>query len=152
VTTAAACGWTAGPNAAFLSITSGSSGTGPGTVGFSWQANTGPARSGTLSIASQTFTVNQANGCTYTLAVSPTTFGSTGGSGAVTVTAGNGCAWTVSNGGAAWLTLSTPVNGTGNGKVAFTVQAGVGTRTTTITLTGTSGPVTPPGGITVRQN
>ena len=53
--------WTASSNNSFLTITSGASGTGNGTVGYSVAANaTGSARTGTLTIAGQTFTVTQA--------------------------------------------------------------------------------------------
>src|SRR5205085_336059 len=45
-------------------ITSGGSGSGNGTVGYSVAANSGAARTGTLTIATKTFTVNQAAGTT----------------------------------------------------------------------------------------
>ncbi len=55
------CSWTATSNVTWISVTSGASGTGNGTVVFQVQANiTGQARTGSLSIAGQTFTVNQA--------------------------------------------------------------------------------------------
>jgi len=55
------CVWTATSNAGFLSVTSGSSGSGNGTVGFSVAANTDTSqRTGTITIAGQTFTVTQA--------------------------------------------------------------------------------------------
>jgi hypothetical protein len=55
------CAWTASSNAAWLTIDSGSSGSGDGTVGYSFAANPGSTgRSGTLTIAGQTFTVTQA--------------------------------------------------------------------------------------------
>jgi len=57
--------WTAASNSPFLTITSGASGTGNGTVGFSVAANsTGSPRTGTLTIAGQSFTVNQAAAAT----------------------------------------------------------------------------------------
>jgi hypothetical protein len=60
VTAQAGCTWTATSNTGWISITSGSSGSGNGTVGYSVQANFGTgARTGTLTIAGQTFTVNQ---------------------------------------------------------------------------------------------
>jgi hypothetical protein len=59
VTAGAGCGWTAGSNASFLTITSGSSGSGNGTVNYSVASNSGAFRSGTLTIAGLTFTVNQ---------------------------------------------------------------------------------------------
>ena len=72
VLTATGCPWTASTTSPFLSIASGSSGTGPGVVQFSATANTGPAaRAGTLTIAGQTATVNQA-GTAPLLLLSPT--------------------------------------------------------------------------------
>ncbi|HEX7793897.1 MAG TPA: BACON domain-containing protein [Vicinamibacterales bacterium] len=54
------CSWTATSNDTWISITSAVSGTGNGTVVFQVQPNmTGLARTGTLTIAGQTFTVNQ---------------------------------------------------------------------------------------------
>jgi Zn-dependent metalloprotease len=61
VTAGAGCAWTASSNAAFITVTGGASGSGSGTVSYSVAANTGTAsRSGTLTIAGQTFTVTQA--------------------------------------------------------------------------------------------
>lgn len=64
VTTTSGCAWTATTGAAFLTITSGSSGTGAGTVTFTVAANTGAARAGVLTIGGQAVTVNQAAGNT----------------------------------------------------------------------------------------
>jgi Zn-dependent metalloprotease len=61
VTAPAGCSWTAASNATFITITSGSSGSGNGTVNYSVAANTGTtSRTGTLTIAGLTFTVTQA--------------------------------------------------------------------------------------------
>src|SRR5262249_51591445 len=57
---ATTCAWTAASNASWITITAGSSGTGNGTVTYSVAANTGAARSGTMTIAGQTFTASQA--------------------------------------------------------------------------------------------
>ena len=60
VTSGGNCSWTAATNApAWVHITSGASGTGNGKVGYTVDASTGNARSGTLTIAEHTFTVNQ---------------------------------------------------------------------------------------------
>ena len=56
----AGCSWTAVSNAGFLSVTSGASGAGNGAVTVHIAANTGGARSGTVTIAGQTFSVTQA--------------------------------------------------------------------------------------------
>jgi len=62
VTVGAGCAWTATSNdPTWLSITSGSSGSGNGSVGYSVAANgTATPRTGTLTVAGQTFTVSQA--------------------------------------------------------------------------------------------
>ena len=62
VTTMAGCAWTAVSNTTnptWLTITSGASGSGNGSVTFTVAANTGAQRMGTLTIAGQTFTVTQ---------------------------------------------------------------------------------------------
>ncbi len=65
VTAPGGCGWTATSNAGWITITSGSSGSGNGSVGFSVAANTSTSpRTGTMTIAGQTFTVNQSGNST----------------------------------------------------------------------------------------
>src|SRR5688572_27225613 len=59
VTTQADCAWTATTTAAWISITSGSSGTGNGATKFTVPANTGLPRTGTLTIAGHIYTVTQ---------------------------------------------------------------------------------------------
>jgi hypothetical protein len=53
--------WSSSPNASWLSVASGGSGSGAGTttLTYSAAANASSARSGTLTIAGNTFTVNQ---------------------------------------------------------------------------------------------
>jgi hypothetical protein len=110
-------------------------------VTFSAAANPGSARSGTLTIAGETFTVSQAAApppaCTYALSSTSTTVPFTGGNGTVGVSAGSGCNWTArSNDG--WIDLTSGTNGSGNGSVAFTVRNhnGRGNRNGTITIAG----------------
>jgi hypothetical protein len=59
---AATCAWTAVSNSSFITIKSGASGTGNGSVVLTIAPNQGNTRSGTVTIAGQTFTVNQAAG------------------------------------------------------------------------------------------
>jgi hypothetical protein len=66
VTSTGSCGWTATSNASWITVTSGASGTGNGTVGFSVAANTGAQRNGTVTIAGRTFTVTQDGSTTAT--------------------------------------------------------------------------------------
>ena len=67
------CPWTAVSNAPWITISRrGGSGTGNGTVSYSVSANTGDPRTGTMTIAGQTFTVNQNDSATCTNTISPT--------------------------------------------------------------------------------
>jgi len=60
VTAGAGCGWTATSNDGWINITSGSSGTGNGSANYSVTSNSAASsRSGSLTIAGQTFTVTQ---------------------------------------------------------------------------------------------
>ncbi len=136
VTAGTGCAWTATSNAAWLTITSGASGSGNGSVGYSVAANTDAARTGTMTIAGQTFTVNQASGCTYS--ISPTSASPAAGAttGTVSVTGGAGCAWTATSN-AAWLTITSGASGTGNGSVGYSVAANTGAaRSGTMTIAG----------------
>ncbi|HLJ48114.1 MAG TPA: SBBP repeat-containing protein [Bryobacteraceae bacterium] len=55
---APSCAWTATSNVSWISITSAAGGTGSGTINYNVQA-TGAARTGTMTVAGQTFTVNE---------------------------------------------------------------------------------------------
>jgi hypothetical protein len=59
VATAAACPWTAASDAPWITLLSGTAGTGNGTVTYEVAANTGAARTATLVVAGQAVTVSQ---------------------------------------------------------------------------------------------
>jgi hypothetical protein len=146
VTTSAACAWIATTNVPWISITN-ASGSGNGTVNFSVGANTGVARTGTITIAGQTFTVNQASGCTYALTPTSADVASAGGNGSFSVVTGTGCTWTAASN-VPWIIINNG-NGTGNGTTTFTVQANVGpARSGTITVNGQVFTVNQAGGCT----
>jgi len=136
VTTQAGCPWTAASNAGFATITSGASGTGSGTVNYSLQANpTVTSRSGSLTVASQTFNITQLGiSCSYSLSPTNNIVPSGAGSTGTTVTAPAGCAWTATSN-AAWITITSGSNGNGNGAVQFNFQANTGPSQRTGTLT-----------------
>ena len=137
VTAPAGCAWTSSSGTSWISITSGTSGSGNGTVTYSVEVNPGAQpREGTLTIAGETFTVTQqvAVGCSYMIFPGWSTVGPASATGSVTVTTQNTCAWNgVSN--ASWLNVSTS-GGAGSGKLNYTVQANTsaGPRTATITI------------------
>jgi len=59
VTTGSTCPWTAASNASWLTVTSGASGVGNGTVTISVARNDDKDRKGTLTIAGRTATIDQ---------------------------------------------------------------------------------------------
>jgi hypothetical protein len=139
-------GWTAASNVPWITITGGAGGTGNGTVTYSVAANTGnEARTGKLTIAGKTHTVNQA-GC-YAITPGSRTVGPDAATGTVAVTAGSSCAgWTaVSN--VPWITITSGAGGTGNGTVAYTVAASadLAPRIGTLTIAGKTHSVTQTG-------
>jgi hypothetical protein len=156
VTAPQGCTWTANSNnVGWLSVTSGGSGNGTATVNFNAIANlnTQP-RTGTLTVAGRTFTVNQGGNCSFTINPTSQTIGSGGGNLSTTVTTASGCQWTaVAN--ASWITVTGSGGGTGGGTATFTVAANtggqrtgtltIGGRTFTVTQNGTTptGPVAP---------
>ncbi len=62
VTAGSGCAWTATSSAAFVTITAGASGSGNGTVAYTVAANTGAARTATLTVGGTAFTISQAAG------------------------------------------------------------------------------------------
>ena len=80
-------------------------------------------------------------GCDSPASIWPTsaTFGASGGSGSVNVTAPSGCRWTVSNV-PSWITITWGSSGSGNGTVYYTVAANTSTssRSATLTIAGQS--------------
>jgi uncharacterized delta-60 repeat protein len=136
VTTASGCNWTATSNNGFITITSGASGSGNGTVNFSVTANPGPARSGTMTVAGQTFTVAQDSGCAFSINPVNQNFTAAGGSGSVSVTTAGGCNWTTTSNDS-FITITSGASGSGNGTVNYSVAANSGpARSGTMTVAG----------------
>ena len=144
VTVRAGCAWTAASGVPWIAITSAAGGNGNGTVTFTVAANPGAARSGTLTIAGNTFTVSQAAvPCTYAIAPTTQNIAGEGGTGTTNVTAGPTCAWTaVPN--VPWISIVSGGSGTGGGTVVFAIAANPGpsARTGTVTIAGQSYTVT----------
>ena len=84
-------------------------------------------RSGTLSIAGQTFTVTQSAGCSYSISPSATSVSAGLTNGTVTVTTTAGCNWTASSG-VSWITVTSGASGSGTGTVGYSVAANTNDR------------------------
>jgi hypothetical protein len=111
------------------------------TAYYTVAANVGPARTGTITIGGKTFTVNQADGCTYTLSPTGVNIAPNGGTGSVTVNRSNSsCPAPTASSNDSWITNVT-VNGSGN--VNYTVATNYGTgRNGTATIGGKTFTVT----------
>lgn len=124
--------WTATSNASWITITSAKSGTGSASLKYTVASNTGAARSATLTIASQTFTVNQAAfACSYQISMGPITATKQGFVGSVLVATSPGCQWTAQSK-ASWLTITSGATGSGNGMANYLAAL----NTTTSSRTG----------------
>jgi hypothetical protein len=135
ITTAAGCPWTASSNASWISVGTGS-GTGPAQVSFTVAANSSPARTGTLTIAGQPFTVNQASLCTWVFVPPNFTIGAGGGNGATLVIVSGPCTWTAASD-VDWITITSGTSGTADGVVQFVVAPNNGpARTGSLTIAG----------------
>ena len=118
------CPWTASSNASWITGVT-ASGTGNGSVNYTVAANSGAVRSGTITIAGQTYTVNQSGTGQSVLTASPSAlqFGATPGGTFITsqqtvnVQASPGIAWSASSN-QNFISVS-PTSGTGNG--SFTI-------------------------------
>jgi hypothetical protein len=125
VTAAAGCEWTAQSSVPWLTV-SPANGNGSATVMVAAQSSGGPARSATLSVAGQTITVLQGEGCDATVTPSAVTVDAAGRSDTLQVNAAAGCTW-IAEPSQAWISL-TPSRGSGPGAVNFTVARNTGSR------------------------
>jgi len=131
LTTDAGCAWTAESDAAWLVVTSGASGTGPGTI--AWRADANPdavARSGHITAAGKVLTVRQdasaapppPPACQYTVSPTDTTISAAGGSRTLSVNTTASCEWTAATD-ASWITITAGADGKGDGTVTLAVAA-----------------------------
>jgi hypothetical protein len=137
VTAPTGCTWSSTSNASWIALTSGATGSGNGSVNFSVAANTAATpRTGTLTIAGQTYTVAQAAlGCTYTLSPTSRSVSSSASTSTATLSAPTGCTWTATSNATSWLTVTGGATGNGNGVVTFNAAANSSTQARAGTLT-----------------
>lgn len=141
VSTAGNCNWTATSNNSWIIITSSGSGTGNGVISFAVRDNSAStARSGTITVGEQTFSVTQggtfSGECAFAVSPSSASFAPNGGSGSIQVSAGASCLWQATSS-VSWITVNTS-NGVGGGNVSYVVTSNTSgvTRKGTITIAG----------------
>lgn len=162
VTAPVGCTWTVDPDASWITLTSGRSGSGSGTIRFRVSDNYDAPRQSVLKVrwptptAGQNLQVQQA-GCRYGVTATNIDIAAAGGTGRFDVlqqsdpvTCGSAtqdrCVWTaVSN--ASWITVTTSMPQIGDNSVSFTVAANSATsaRSGSITVRDKVVRVTQPG-------
>ena len=152
VNVARECSWSAASQAGWITITSGNSGQGDGTVNYHVAANPDAvARRSTIMIGDQQASVAQDPApCKYDVSGATDPLAASGGSAAITVQTNGACSWTAASN-ALWVTVS-PLTGSGDATVRVTAPANTGPRRIatvtvaatplTVTQLGTSGPPT----------
>jgi hypothetical protein len=135
VATSTGCSWTASSSAGWVTVLSGASGTGNGTVNYSVAPNLGTSRSATITAGGQTFTVSQAALlCAYSITPTSVTVGEKAETGSVSVSTSTGCAWSASSN-ADWVTITSGGSGSGDGTVGYSVAELTDKKDRTGTLT-----------------
>ncbi|MEN3332322.1 MAG: hypothetical protein V7641_1687 [Blastocatellia bacterium] len=116
------CAWTATSDVPWINISSQAAGSGSAMIGYVVRDNfTGGARSGTIQIAGQTFTVMQAGGeCSFALTGQNKSFSVNGGTWQFNVVTGGGCLWRATTSDS-WITFTSDSYGIGNSQVHFAV-------------------------------
>ncbi|MGJ5814758.1 beta strand repeat-containing protein [Paludibaculum fermentans] len=149
VTTTGTCTWSASSDSSWLSVNSGASGTGSGTVAFTVAANTTSAsRTGTLTVGGQTIAITQeagtsgGSGCSVTPGTTSVTVDAGAATRSIALTAVAGCGWSAASD-AYWLTLSSS-SGAGAGALTFTAAENTtgANRVGTLTVGGSTVTVT----------
>ena len=138
VTTNRECTWTASSANDWLTVTSGTSGQGPGAVAF--RAAENPAavgRTGVITVGTQRVEVQQqAATCSYVVTPPTASISTAGGNLSFEVAARDGCGWTA-QAVASWTSVTQGTAGSGNGTVVVAVAANGGaSRSTTLAIAG----------------
>lgn len=121
------CAWTVANVPSWITIQSGTNGTGTNVVNYTVAANVSSlARTGVVTIASLPFTVEQDGApCNYNISPHLRTghgSGALAASNPVTVDAAPDCPWSVINSNA-WITFIGATNGLGNGSLTYSLLA-----------------------------
>jgi hypothetical protein len=135
VITGSSCAWTATSPDSWITVAGGSH-AGLGSVAYTVAASS-TARTGTITVAGQTVTINQgAGGCSFTVSPLSQSVPSTPFSGSISVITGSSCSWTATSA-QSWITVAGGSHA-GLGSVTYSVAANStsSARTGTISVAG----------------
>jgi len=131
VTTSRECQWTASASAAWLQLTSGTTGQGNGTIAYEIAANASTSpRNTSVSVGnSQVAISQQAATCPFSTAPSTFTVGAGGGDVIVSLTSESFCSWTLQSQ-VPWISITSGGEGSGNGEARLHVDLNPGSERT----------------------
>jgi poly(beta-D-mannuronate) lyase len=138
LTAGGACPWTASTPNSWITVLSGPTNSGNGTIIYKVSANSTYAdRTGVISAGGQAFAVlQQGIPCTYTISTNLVRHSEALEIGEIDVYAGAQCPWTVSNTND-WIEILFRTNGVGNGSATYSVDANLGlSRTGFVSVAG----------------
>jgi hypothetical protein len=140
ISAARECTWTVAPQAAWVSVSGGDSGSGDAVLPYTVTANGAAApRSASLAVNNSTVSLTQAAAaCTFAISPNGGSVGATGGPLEFQVNTLNGCAWSAAAD-SGWISIASGSTGSASATVRLTVGANAGTdRTGTVTVSGQS--------------
>ncbi|HEY7057679.1 MAG TPA: BACON domain-containing carbohydrate-binding protein [Vicinamibacterales bacterium] len=149
ITTQASCPWTATPNVIWLTVPTGTSGSGSASMSIAFPDNYDAPREGTVMVrwptptAGQNIRIAQA-GCRYAVSKTAISIAASGGTGTFDViqqsdpmecggATQNRCVWTARSE-VAWITITSSMPQSGDNPVSFTVSANDSTAPRTGTV------------------
>jgi hypothetical protein len=135
VTTGRECTWSVTGLNGWLSLSSPSTMTGPGSASFTVAPNTGGGREATITVATHAYTVTQdaPAACTFSLDPGRREFDAHGGAASVSVGTTAGCVWTARSD-VSWVAITGGGEGQGPGTVRYVVDENNGTAARTASL------------------
>jgi trimeric autotransporter adhesin len=126
------CSWTTQSSQPWLRVVSGSGGEASATIEVAIDSNTGPERSGLLTVATLLVVVNQnpapddRTRCQFSLDPGARLIPAAGGSGSFRLSTLPGCAWSAASN-QPWITIVSSPNMNGAGDVQYRVDANITT-------------------------
>lgn len=121
LSTGNSCTWNASSNANWITITGGEAGTGNSNISYTIKANPSPSsRRGTLTIAGQTFTINQSGLCSYKLSRYKQRHGARTRGGSFYLYTSGQCDWNATSN-VNWITITSVTSGTGSTAIRYSV-------------------------------
>lgn len=142
INTSGGCTWTAISSCSFVSITN-SSGSGLATVSYSVAPNLGTARTCTITVNGQNYSITQAApvACSYVIQPISKSFTSAASNSTINLNTASTCTWTAVSS----CSFVNVINSTGTGSaiVSYTIEQNTGVaRTCTITINGQNHAIT----------